>query len=43
MVIKKINISNPDPEIISGAVDMLQDGKIIVYPTDTILALAVIF
>ena len=36
MVIKKINLSNPDPEIISGAVDMLKNGQIIVYPTDTI-------
>ena len=36
MVIKKIDIKNPDPEIISGAVEMLKDGKIIVYPTDTI-------
>lgn len=36
MVIKKINIQNPDPEIIDGAVEMLKTGKIIVYPTDTI-------
>ena len=36
MIIKKIQTTSIDPEIISGAVDMLQDGKIIVYPTDTI-------
>ena len=36
MVIKKIDLNNPDPEIITGAADMLRDGKIIVYPTDTI-------
>jgi len=36
MIIKKINPQNPDPEIISGTVDMLQNGQIIVYPTDTI-------
>lgn len=36
MIIKKIDSQNPNLEIISGTVDMLQDGKIIVYPTDTI-------
>ena len=36
MLTKKIQINNPDPEIIDGTVDMLKDGKIIVYPTDTI-------
>ena len=36
MIIKKINTNNPNPEIINGAIDMLRDGKIIVYPTDTI-------
>ena len=36
MVIKKIDIKNPDSEIISGTVEMLKTGKIIVYPTDTI-------
>ncbi len=36
MLTKKIQITDPSPEIINGAIDMLQDGKIIVYPTDTI-------
>lgn len=36
MIIKKINTTNPNQEIINGTIDMLQDGKIIVYPTDTI-------
>jgi len=45
MVIKKIQTTNPaegldqsgeNEEIINGTVDMLRDGKIIVYPTDTI-------
>ncbi len=36
MVIKQINITNPDTEIIEGAVEMLKSGNIIVYPTDTI-------
>ena len=36
MIIKKIQIIDPDLEIIKGTVDMLRDGKIIVYPTDTI-------
>ena len=36
MVIKKINLKNPEQEIIQGAIKMLKDGKIIVYPTDTI-------
>ncbi len=36
MVIKKINIKSPDSEIIDGAVEMLKNGKIVVYPTDTI-------
>jgi tRNA threonylcarbamoyl adenosine modification protein (Sua5/YciO/YrdC/YwlC family) len=36
MIIKKINPQNPNPEIISGTVEMLQKGQIIVYPTDTI-------
>ncbi len=29
-------MNNPDLEIINGTVDMFKDGKIIVYPTDTI-------
>ena len=36
MIIKNISTNNPDPEIINGTIDMLKDGKIIVYPTDTI-------
>ncbi|MDD3284010.1 MAG: L-threonylcarbamoyladenylate synthase [Patescibacteria group bacterium] len=36
MVIKQIDIKNPDQEIINGAVEMLKSGKIVVYPTDTI-------
>ncbi len=36
MIIKKINSQNPDAEIINGAVEMLKNGQIIVYPTDTI-------
>ena len=36
MIIKKIQTISPDLEIINGTIDMLQDGKIIVYPTDTI-------
>lgn len=36
MVIKQIDIKNPDQEIIDGAVEMLKSGKIVVYPTDTI-------
>lgn len=36
MVIKKINTTNPDSEIINGTVEMLKNGNIIVYPTDTI-------
>lgn len=36
MVIKQINITNPDSEIINGAVEMVKNGNIIVYPTDTI-------
>lgn len=36
MVIKQINSKNPDVEIIQGVADMLKDGKLIVYPTDTI-------
>ena len=36
MVIKKIQTNSPDHEIITGAVDMLKNGQIIVYPTDTI-------
>lgn len=36
MIIKKIDSQNPSSEIISGTIDMLKDGKIIVYPTDTI-------
>ena len=36
MIIKKIETTNPDSEIINGTIDMLKDGKIIVYPTDTI-------
>lgn len=36
MIIKKVQTINPDLEIINGAIDMLKDGKIIVYPTDTI-------
>ncbi len=36
MLIKKIDPTNPDPEIIHGTVEMLINGQIIVYPTDTI-------
>jgi tRNA threonylcarbamoyl adenosine modification protein (Sua5/YciO/YrdC/YwlC family) len=36
MIIKKIDSKNPDSEIINGAVEMLKNGNIIVYPTDTI-------
>lgn len=36
MAIKQIDTKNPDPEIITGVVEMLKSGKIIVYPTDTI-------
>jgi tRNA threonylcarbamoyl adenosine modification protein (Sua5/YciO/YrdC/YwlC family) len=36
MIIKKIQTTDPSSEIINGTIDMLQDGKIIVYPTDTI-------
>lgn len=36
MVIKQINPKNPDSEIINGTVEMLKNGNIIVYPTDTI-------
>lgn len=36
MVIKQVNIANPDSEIINGTVEMLKNGNIIVYPTDTI-------
>jgi tRNA threonylcarbamoyl adenosine modification protein (Sua5/YciO/YrdC/YwlC family) len=36
MIIKKIQTTDPEAEIINGTIDMLQDGKIIVYPTDTI-------
>lgn len=36
MVIKQIDTKNPNQEIIKGVIDMLKDGKLIVYPTDTI-------
>jgi len=41
MKILKINPENPEKEVIDGAVEELKNGKVIVYPTDTVYGLGV--
>lgn len=41
MKILKINPDNPEKEAIEKAVDELKNGKVIVYPTDTVCGLGV--
>ncbi|MBX2989753.1 MAG: threonylcarbamoyl-AMP synthase [Bacteroidetes bacterium] len=38
-MILKVHTTNPEPRIISKAVDVLQNGGIIIYPTDTVYGL----
>jgi L-threonylcarbamoyladenylate synthase len=40
MKILKINSKNPDPDIISQAKEYLKQGKLIIYPTDTVYGIA---
>lgn len=40
MKILKINSKNPDPDIIAQAKDYLKDGKLVIYPTDTVYGIA---
>lgn len=39
MRVLKINSNNPEKEVIERAVDELKNGKVIVYPTDTVYGL----
>lgn len=36
MIVKKIDINNPDPTAIAEAAEALKENKIIVYPTETL-------
>lgn len=38
-MILKIHLVNPEPRVIGKAVEVLQDGGIIIYPTDTVYGL----
>ncbi|UTB33385.1 MAG: L-threonylcarbamoyladenylate synthase [Methanobacterium sp. ERen5] len=40
MKILKINSKNPDPDTITQAKEYLKQGKIVVYPTDTVYGIA---
>ncbi len=35
----KLNVDNPDMDLINKAIDILKDDGVIVYPTDTIYGL----
>lgn len=38
-IIKKVNIKNPEPEIISEAADILKKGGLVAFPTETVYGL----
>ena len=38
---RKIHLENPNPRVISEAVEILKSGGIVVYPTDTIYGIGV--
>lgn len=40
MKILKINSKNPDPDIITRAKEYLKQGKLVIYPTDTVYGIA---
>lgn len=40
MKILKINSKNPDPDIIAQAKEYLMQGKLVIYPTDTVYGIA---
>lgn len=40
MKILKINSKNPDPDIITHAKECLMQGKLVIYPTDTVYGIA---
>jgi L-threonylcarbamoyladenylate synthase len=40
MKILKINSKNPDPDIITQAKEYLKQGKLVIYPTDTVYGIA---